>query len=148
VVEFDSYIVPSSDLEIGTLRLMETDQSILFPRGSHVRFVLGRSDVIHDWAVPRLGLKLDCVPGRLNQTSTLSERAGVFMGQCSELCGVYHGFMPISSEAVRVKNYLSWLLAIGFQLRIILPRPPHINIRFVSKTYYKKILLLSLRIRI
>lgn len=113
MAEFDSYMVPSSDLEIGAIRLMETDQGILFPKGRHVRFVLGSSDVIHDWAVPSLGLKLDCVPGRLNQTSTLSERTGIFMGQCSELCGVYHGFMPISSEAVRVKKYLSWLLAIS-----------------------------------
>lgn len=116
---------------------METDQGILFPRGSHVRFVLGSSDVIHDWAVPSLGLKLDCVPGRLNQTSTLSERIGVFIGQCSELCGAYHGFMPISSEAVRVKSYLSWLLAISDRKFIIIYLcSPFYNHTYEFKRYF------------
>ena len=67
------------------------------------------ADVIHSWAVPSLGIKIDAVPGRLNQTSILAERPGIFYGQCSEICGVYHGFMPTAIEAVSVENYLSFL---------------------------------------
>ena len=66
-------------------------------------------DVLHDFAVPALGLKIDCCPGRLNQTSALAQRAGTFYGQCSELCGVYHGFMPIVVQAVDLDAYLVWL---------------------------------------
>jgi len=65
--------------------------------------------VLHDFAVPALGLKIDCCPGRLNQTSALAQRAGTFYGQCSELCGVYHGFMPIVVQAVDLDAYLVWL---------------------------------------
>ncbi|WP_461038756.1 cupredoxin domain-containing protein, partial [Streptomyces mayteni] len=67
------------------------------------------ADVIHDFAVPSLGLKIDCTPGRLNQVSVITEREGVYYGQCSELCGVMHGFMPIAVEAVSLDKYLSWL---------------------------------------
>lgn len=67
------------------------------------------ADVIHDYAVPSLGLKIDACPGRLNQASLLTERTGVFYGKCSELCGVYHGFMPTAVESVSVSDYLSWL---------------------------------------
>lgn len=67
------------------------------------------ADVIHSFAVPSLGLKIDAVPGRLNQTSILAERTGTFYGQCSEICGVYHGFMPIAIEAVSIQDYLAWI---------------------------------------
>ena len=110
-VEFDSYIVPSRDLELGQARLLEVDNAVYFPVGRHVRWILGSTDVIHDWAVPSLGIKLDCVPGRLNQTRTLRERSGVFFGQCRELCGVYHGFIPIVASAVSIRTFLGWLLS-------------------------------------
>jgi cytochrome c oxidase subunit 2 len=67
---------------------------------------------LHYYAVPSLGVKVDAVPGRLNQSSLLSERTGIFYGQCSEICGVYHGFMPTAVEAVSVKEYLSWINSI------------------------------------
>ena len=67
------------------------------------------ADVIHSWAVPSLGIKIDAVSGRLNQTSILAERPGIFYGQCSEICGVWHGFMPIAVEAVSVQDYLAWI---------------------------------------
>lgn len=67
------------------------------------------ADVIHSFAVPSLGLKIDAIPGRLNQTSVLVEREGVYYGQCSEICGVHHGFMPIAVEAVSLEKYLAWL---------------------------------------
>jgi len=108
-IEFDSYMIPESDLEDGQLRLLDVDNRVVVPVDTHVRFVVTGADVIHDFAVPSLGLKIDCTPGRLNQTSVLIQREGTFYGQCSELCGVYHGFMPICVEAVSLEKYLSWL---------------------------------------
>ena len=108
-IEYDSYMIPESDLEDGQLRLLEVDNRVVVPVDTHVRFVVTGADVIHDFAVPSLGLKIDCTPGRLNQTSVLVQREGVFYGQCSELCGVYHGFMPIVVEAVGLDHYLVWL---------------------------------------
>ena len=109
LIEFDSYIVPESDLEFGTLRMLEVDNRVIVPVDTHIRFIVTATDVIHDFAVPALGLKIDAVPGRLNQTSVLVQREGVFYGQCSEICGVYHGFMPIVIEAVSLEKYLVWL---------------------------------------
>ena len=100
-IEFDSYMIPETDLEEGQLRLLEVDNRVVVP-------VTG-ADVIHDFAVPSLGLKIDCTPGRLNQTSVLVQREGLYYGQCSEICGVYHGFMPIAIEAVSLEKYLAWL---------------------------------------
>jgi cytochrome c oxidase subunit 2 len=106
-VEFDSYMVPEP--ELGQLRLLDVDNRVVIPADTHVRFIVTAKDVIHDWAVPSLGVKIDAVPGRLNQVSVLAQREGVFYGQCSELCGVYHGFMPIAVEAVGLDRYVSWL---------------------------------------
>ena len=79
------------------------------PTGTHIRFIVSATDVIHAFAIPSLGLKVDAIPGRLNQTSVLIERPGVFYGQCSEICGVNHGFMPIVIEAVSLEKFLTWL---------------------------------------
>lgn len=108
-IEFDSYMIPDSDLEDGQLRLLDVDNRVVLPVDTHVRFVVTGSDVIHDFAVPSLGIKIDGTPGRLNQVSVLVQREGVYYGMCSELCGVYHGFMPIAVEAVSLDKYLSWL---------------------------------------
>lgn len=108
-IEFDSYMVPETDLEDGQLRLLDVDNSVTVPVDTHIRFIVTGADVIHDWAVPALGIKIDRMPGRLNQTSVLIEREGSFYGQCSEICGVYHGFMPIKVEAVSPEKYLSWI---------------------------------------
>jgi cytochrome c oxidase subunit 2 len=108
-IEFDSYIVPDTDLEDGQLRLLDVDNRVVVPVDMHIRFVVTGRDVIHDFAVPSLGLKIDCCPGRLNQCSVLIQREGVFYGQCSELCGVYHGFMPIVIERTSLEKYLAWL---------------------------------------
>jgi cytochrome c oxidase subunit 2 len=93
-------MVPDADLEEGQLRLLEVDSRLVVPVNSHIRIIVTSTDVIHDLAVPSLGLKIDAVPGRLNQTSFCSLRTGVFRGQCSEICGVYHGYMPIVIEVV------------------------------------------------
>jgi len=90
-IEFDSYLVPTDDLEEGQLRLLEVDNRVVVPVGTHIRFIVTGADVIHSFAVPSLGLKMDAIPGRLNQTSVLVEREGVYYGQCSEICGVHHG---------------------------------------------------------
>ena len=98
-----------TDLEEGQLRLLDVDNRVNIPVDTHVRMVVQSADVIHDYAVPSLGVKIDAVPGRLNQTSILAEREGTCYGQCSEICGVYHGFMPTSIESMPLIDYLSWL---------------------------------------
>lgn len=112
-IEFDSYMVPDSDLELGQLRLLEVDNRVVVPVNTHIRFIVTSTDVIHDFAVPALGLKIDAVPGRLNQTSFISLRPGVFRGQCSEICGVYHAFMPIVVEALPKNEFILWLESVS-----------------------------------
>jgi len=108
-IEFDSYMVPDSELEPGQLRLLEVDNRVILPVDTHIRLIVTARDVIHSFAVPSLGLKLDAIPGRLNQTSVLINREGVFYGQCSELCGVLHYAMPICIQSVPLEQYLLWL---------------------------------------
>lgn len=108
-VEFDSYMIPTQDLLVGQFRLLEVDNRVVVPVDTHIRFIVTAGDVIHSFAVPSLGLKIDALPGRLNQTSVLVQREGVFYGQCSELCGVNHAYMPIAIEAVSLEKYLAWL---------------------------------------
>jgi cytochrome c oxidase subunit 2 len=108
-IEFDSYMVPDSELEPGQLRLLEVDNRVILPVDTHIRFIVTARDVIHSFAVPSLGIKLDALPGRLNQTSVILNREGVFYGQCSELCGILHYAMPIVIESVSLDKYLLWL---------------------------------------
>lgn len=108
-IDFDSYMIPESDLELGQFRLLDVDNKLIVPVDCHIRLILTGADVIHSFAVPSLGLKLDAVPGRLNQVSFIAERMGTFYGQCSEICGVWHGFMPICVEAVSDNDFLIWL---------------------------------------
>ena len=104
-----SYLIPDSDLELGQFRLLDVDNKVVIPVDTHVRFIVTGADVLHDFAVPSLGIKIDATPGRLNQTSIIAERTGTFYGQCSEICGVWHGFMPIAVESVTVQDFLSFL---------------------------------------
>lgn len=106
---FDSYMIPEDDLEPGQLRLLEVDNRIVLPVNTHIRMIITSADVLHSWAIPCLGIKCDAVPGRLNQTPLFIRREGVFYGQCSELCGANHAFMPIVVEAVKLKDYVSWV---------------------------------------
>nr|YP_009444511.1 cytochrome c oxidase subunit 2 [Nakaseomyces nivariensis]APD15134.1 cytochrome c oxidase subunit 2 [Nakaseomyces nivariensis] len=108
-IEFESYVIPDELLEEGQLRLLDTDTSVVVPVDTHIRFVVTGADVIHDFAIPSLGIKVDANPGRLNQVSALIQREGVFYGQCSELCGVNHAAMPIKIEAVSLPKFLEWL---------------------------------------
>lgn len=108
-IEFDSYMIPTEELKEGQLRLLEVDNRVILPVNTHVRVIVTSGDVLHSWAVPSLGIKMDANPGRLNQTSFLIKREGIYYGQCSELCGVNHGFMPIVIEAVPIEKYISWI---------------------------------------
>jgi heme/copper-type cytochrome/quinol oxidase subunit 2 len=108
-IEFDSYIVPESDLEMGQLRLLEVDNRVIMPELTHTRFVVGGADVIHSFACPSLGIKCDAYPGRLNQSSVYLNREGTFYGQCSEICGILHSSMPISIQCVSLVKFLYWL---------------------------------------
>nr|UTN43161.1 cytochrome c oxidase subunit 2 [Pessoaiella absita] len=97
---FDSYLVPSSDLVYGEYRLLEVDKSVFLPLWSEVRLIITSSDVIHSWTIPCFGTKMDAIPGRLNQTYILPCRVGKMYGQCSEICGAMHSFMPICVEVL------------------------------------------------
>ena len=108
-VTFDSYMVPEDDLEPGQLRLLEVDNRVVVPANTHLRFIVTAADVLHSWAVPSLGIKCDAVPGRLNQVPAFIQREGVFYGQCSEICGTNHAFMPIVVEAVPLADYVAWI---------------------------------------
>ena len=108
-LEFDSYLVPESDLEDGTLRMLEVDNRLILPEFTHVRFIVTAADVIHSMGCPSLGIKCDAYPGRLNQTSVMINREGVFYGQCSEICGILHSSMPIVIESVSIGKFISWL---------------------------------------
>lgn len=94
--EYPSYMVATEDLTLGELRLLEADSSLYIPVEKQIRFIITSNDVIHCFAVPSLGIKLDAVPGRLNQVLCVIKRVGNYYGQCSEICGVDHGFMPIN----------------------------------------------------
>ena len=108
-IEFDSYIVPESDLEEGGLRMLEVDNRVILPELTHVRFIITSGDVIHSFSCNSLGIKADAYPGRLNQVSIFINREGVFYGQCSELCGILHSSMPIVIESVSLEKFLTWL---------------------------------------
>ena len=111
-IEFDSYIVPTNELEDGMARLLDVDNRVVLPFGTHTRVLVRAADVLHSWTVPALGVKADATPGRLNQVKFVSHRPGVFYGQCSEICGANHRFMPIVVELVGASDFLSWISAI------------------------------------
>jgi len=108
-IEFDSYMIPTSDLESGDFRLLEVDHRVLLPVGTDIRVLVTSADVIHSWTVPSLGVKADAIPGRLNQLSFCIKYPGIFYGQCSEICGANHSFIPIVVEAVPLDNFISWV---------------------------------------
>jgi cytochrome c oxidase subunit 2 len=108
-IMFDSYMITEDDLTIGALRLLEVDNRVILPVETSIRLLITSSDVLHSWAVPSLGVKMDACPGRLNQVSLFINRGGIYYGQCSELCGINHAFMPIVIEAVKLETYIKWI---------------------------------------
>nr|AAF31687.1 cytochrome oxidase subunit II [Helobdella robusta] len=108
-LEFDSYMVPTNQLNLGEYRLLEVDNRLVIPTSANIRLMLTAADVIHSWAIPSLGVKMDAIPGRLNQSTFMVLLPGIYYGQCSEICGVNHSFMPIAIEAIQLKDFIKWL---------------------------------------
>lgn len=108
-IRFDSIMVPEANLKPGQPRLLSVDREVVVPVGANVIVGLKSNDVIHDWAVPSFGVKLDAVPGRLQQTWFRAEKEGWYYGQCSELCGRNHAFMPIAVRVVSQDEYDAWI---------------------------------------
>nr|UQJ75094.1 cytochrome c oxidase subunit II [Comatermes perfectus] len=108
-VEFDAYMTPQESENKNLFRLLDTDNHTTLPMNSFVRIIVTAADVLHSWTVPSLGVKTDATPGRLNQCSFLINRAGLFYGQCSEICGANHSFMPIVIESVSTDAFINWI---------------------------------------
>ena len=108
-IGFDSYMIADKDIKLGQLRLLDVDNPLVLPVGTKIKFILTSADVIHSWAMPSLAIKNDTVPGKINETWTLIEKEGTYYGQCSEICGVGHGFMPIVIKAVSKADFVAWV---------------------------------------
>nr|AGN71131.1 cytochrome c oxidase subunit II [Cryptobatrachus sp. TNHC-GDC 451] len=108
---FDSYMTPTKELLPGQLRLLEVDNRMVTPTGLFIRTLITAEDVLHSWAIPTLAVKTDAIPGRLNQASFIISRPGLYYGQCSEICGANHSFMPIVLESLPTKEFLIWSLS-------------------------------------
>lgn len=108
-LDFDSYMIPTTDLQKGHPRLLEVDKRLVLPSQTPIRVLVSSSDVLHSWTVPSLGIKMDAVPGRLNQVKFFISRCGIFYGQCSEICGANHRFMPIVIESIKFKSFENWV---------------------------------------
>ena len=107
---FDALMLEDDELEEGQPRLLATDEAVVLPVGAKIRLLTTADDVIHSWAIPALGVKMDSVPGRVNETWFQINREGTYYGQCSELCGTLHGFMPIMIEAVSQEDFDAWVV--------------------------------------
>uniref|UniRef100_UPI00300373D7 cytochrome c oxidase subunit 2 n=1 Tax=Parotis suralis TaxID=1266113 RepID=UPI00300373D7 len=108
-IEFDSYMTPMNELNDNSFRLLDVDNRIVLPMNNQIRIMVTATDVIHSWTIPSLGVKVDANPGRLNQTNFFINRPGIFYGQCSEICGANHSFMPIVIESISIKNFINWI---------------------------------------
>jgi cytochrome c oxidase subunit 2 len=108
-INFDSYMIPCESLKLGQLRLLEVDMKVYLPVHTHIQIVATSVDVIHSWSVPSLGVKIDCCPGRLNESMLYMRRQGVFYGQCSEICGMNHAFMPIVIRCIKPSDFACYV---------------------------------------
>nr|UGN61682.1 cytochrome c oxidase subunit II [Cryptocercus sp. 2 ZQW-2021c] len=108
-VEFDSYMIPQNELQNHSFRLLDVDNRTTLPTNTFIRMIVTAADVLHSWTIPSLGVKADATPGRLNQISFLINRPGLFFGQCSEICGANHSFMPIVIESITTSNFIKWI---------------------------------------
>nr|UBS93980.1 cytochrome c oxidase subunit 2 [Saperda tetrastigma] len=108
-IEFDSYMIPVNSMNPYNFRLLDVDNRMVLPFNTQIRLIVTAADVIHSWTVPALGVKIDATPGRLNQVSFNINRTGLFYGQCSEICGANHSFMPIVIESISSKYFIKWV---------------------------------------
>lgn len=112
-LEFDSYIIPSNELKSFNFRLLDVDNRIVIPFITQIRLIVTSTDVIHSWTIPSIGIKIDGTPGRLNQSRFNINRTGLLYGQCSEICGANHRFIPIVIERISPNYFLNWILYIN-----------------------------------
>nr|YP_010381607.1 cytochrome c oxidase subunit II [Symplanella nigricans]UDL71982.1 cytochrome c oxidase subunit 2 [Symplanella nigricans] len=110
-MEIESYMINKTKNK--EFRLLEVSNRLVLPFLTQTRMIISSSDVIHSWTIQSLGLKMDAIPGRLNQSSILLKKPGIFFGQCSEICGMNHSFMPISLESINMKSFISWMKTIN-----------------------------------
>nr|AML25694.1 cytochrome c oxidase subunit II [Staphylinidae sp. BMNH 1274190] len=108
-IEFDSYMIPTNELNSFSFRLLEVDNRLVIPYNSQIRLMVTAADVLHSWTIPSISVKIDATPGRLNQTTFYLNRTGIFFGQCSEICGANHSFMPIVMESISPEFFLKWI---------------------------------------
>nr|AHX97836.1 cytochrome c oxidase subunit II [Afrocampsis griseosetosus] len=106
-VEFDSFMI--NDFNLANFRLLDVDNRMILPSGLKIRGVVSSMDVIHSWTIPSLGVKVDAVPGRINQFMMMIDRSGIYFGQCSEICGLNHSFMPIVMEVIKFYSFINWV---------------------------------------
>nr|YP_010266082.1 cytochrome c oxidase subunit II [Messor structor]UHY95043.1 cytochrome c oxidase subunit II [Messor structor] len=109
-IEFDSFMIPTNQLMNNEFRLLEVDNRCVMPFKYPIRILTTSMDVIHAWTIPSIGIKMDSTPGRLNQTMLFMNRPGLYFGQCSEICGMNHSFMPIVIESTNFFNFKNWLM--------------------------------------
>nr|ASM82841.1 cytochrome c oxidase subunit II [Phyllothelys shaanxiense] len=108
-VEFDAYMIPQNELDFFNIRLLEVDNRTTLPMNILTRMLITSEDVIHSWTIPSMGVKADATPGRMNQATFWFSRPGIFFGQCSEICGANHSFMPIVIESTSTNDFLNWI---------------------------------------
>ena len=127
--EFDSNIVPDDEIKGDQRRLLEVDNRVVLPVNTKIRVLMTSDDVIHNWAVPAFGIKLDTVPGRTNETWVEITKPGTYYGQCSELCGVNHGFMPIAIDAVSKADFKKWVAKAQKEHAKVDDKPAEISVK-------------------
>nr|QOX09879.1 cytochrome c oxidase subunit II [Limassolla sp. XZ-2020] len=108
-IEFEAYMKPTQEIDSKEFRVLETDNKLIIPYKTQTRILMTSTDVIHSWAMPTLGIKVDSSPGRINQGNFMTNRPGVYYGQCSEICGANHSFMPIMMESVNPNTFIKWI---------------------------------------
>lgn len=108
-IEFDSYIIQTNNISKKIYRLLETDNHLILPFKYNIRLLISSIDVIHSWTIPTIGIKVDAIPGRLNQSLIFINYPGLFFGQCSEICGINHRFIPIVLESIKINNFINWI---------------------------------------
>nr|ALO70875.1 cytochrome c oxidase subunit 2 [Rybaxis sp. 1 EF-2015] len=108
-IEFDSYMIPINEMKSSNFRLLDVDNRVIVPYNSQIRMMVTAMDVIHSWTIPSLSVKIDAIPGRLNQINFFINQSGVYFGQCSEICGANHSFMPITIESISSNYFTKWI---------------------------------------
>nr|AGJ84205.1 cytochrome c oxidase subunit II [Eriosoma sp. 22939] len=106
-INFESYLI--NDLTQEKFRLIEVDNKTILPYKFNIRLLISSDDVIHSWTIPSLAIKMDAIPGRMNQINMFMNRPGLYFGQCSEICGINHSFMPIQIESINLNKFIYWI---------------------------------------